>query len=355
MAVSNIKPEVRNLKAYTLKRQACQIKLNQNESPIDLPETLKVTILDRVRHKPWNRYPDFHPEDLLAALGQRHGLPPEAVLIGNGSNELLQAIFQAIIAPGTCISLPLPTFSLYAMMAQANGGEVDWVDLNPELGYDIAAYRQRSVANDRHLLVCNPNNPTGSWIAPEQIADLCAQTDHLVLVDEAYVEFAGSEASSASLITRFDNLIVLRTFSKALGLAGIRFGYALGSPALMTEISKIKLPYNVGHFALETIRTVLGDLGWIAPLAAQIIDERERISQVLSDLGLRVYPSKTNFVLFRHPESPTIWRGLVDRGILIRDVSHYPKLAGCLRVTVGTRDENDAFLEAMHTLIRSNP
>ncbi|MBH24879.1 MAG: histidinol-phosphate transaminase [Myxococcales bacterium] len=352
MAVSNVKPEVRALKAYTLKRQDCRIKLNQNESPFDLPEALKETIVARVRRKPWNRYPDFHPEDVLARLGERHGLPAAGVLIGNGSNELLQATFQAIIGPGTRISLPSPTFSLYAMMARANGGEVEHIDLKDDLSYDVAAYQRAADANDRHLLICNPNNPTGSWVAPEVIADLCARTERLVLVDEAYIEFAGEGRSCAPLIERFDNLIVLRTFSKALGLAGIRFGYALGAPDLMTEISKIKLPYNVGHFALEAIRVVLTDLDLIAPTVAEIVSERARVAAALSDLGVEVFPSVTNFLLFRHPQAAALWSGLVEQGVLIRDVSHYPHLADCLRVTLGARAENDAFLDALRAALK---
>ena len=350
-AISNIKSEVRELKAYTLKRQDCQIKLNQNESPADMPSDLKELILERVQQKPWNRYPDFHPQDVLERLGADHGLCSRSVLIGNGSNELLQAIFQACVGPGQTVSIPCPTFTLYKTMIAANGGSTDLVHLDSDLQYDAALYLSRAALKDRHLVICNPNNPTGSWLSPEVISQLCESTPRLVIVDEAYIEFAETPGC-ASLIAKHSNLIVLRTYSKAMGLAGVRFGYALGSPELMDEVGKIKLPYNVGHFGLEVIRAALDSKQYTAALADQIIKERQRVFRELDGMGVEAVPSKANFILFRHQTSAILWQNLVQRGILIRDVSHYPRLSGCLRVTIGSRADNDAFLNAMRDILK---
>lgn len=351
-ASDNILPNVRRLKPYTLKRRNAHIKLNQNESPLDLPTTLKRAIADQVVSMPWNRYPDFHPQDVLEALGAPFDLGPEAVLIGNGSNELLQAVFQATVGPGQSVTLPAPTFTLYRTMVEANGGTVDLAYLKPDMTYDLDALMRRAHTRDRHIVICAPNNPTGTWLDPAFVSRLCRTTSKLVIVDEAYIEFVRQEGGScAERVREHNNLIVLRTFSKALGLAGVRFGYALGAPELIEHIRKIKLPYNVGHFGLETIRHTLKAPDYVARLTAQIVAERVRIAEALKATGVEVFPTESNFILFRTPHAATLWEGLAQRNILIRDVSHYPKLANCLRVTVGAQLENDAFLKATRKIL----
>lgn len=343
----NIRESVRVLGTYTLRRREVPIKLNQNESPLDLPAALKAEVVARVEGMAWNRYPDFHPEDVLAALGARHGLPPEGVLIGNGSNELLQAIFQAIAGPGVRVALPVPTFTLYASMVRANGAEVEEVPLDAAtLGYDVAALERIAAQGEAHLLICNPNNPTGAALAAAQIEALARATPRLVIVDEAYVHFAAAEVSSEGLLGRCPNVILLRTLSKALGLAGVRFGYAAGHPAIMEEIGKLKLPYNVGHFGLEVVRATLRDMSWLAPQVALLRAERDRVAAGLGALGLEVFSGQANFTLVRCRDHVALFEGLLAAGILVRDVSHYPLLARCLRITVGTPAENDAVLAA---------
>lgn len=340
----NIIPQVRAMSAYTLERRDSRIKLNQNEAPWDLPAALKQQVLERVAAMPWNRYPDFHPADVLEALGKRHGLPPESVLIGNGSNELLQAIFAACAGAGVPIALPAPTFSLYKAMALANEAAVELVPLRPDLSWDRERLEALATERRAHLLICNPNNPTGSAVDAAFIDRLCQLTDRLVIVDEAYIQFADEGTAADHLIARHPHLIVLRTLSKAAGLAGIRFGYALGSPEVMREISKIKLPYNIGHFGLEVIRCVLADEVHIPARVKVLLSERERVRAALVALGVHVWPSQANFLLFGVHDTHAVFEHLAAHDILIRDVSHYPMLAGCLRVTLGAPEDNDAFL-----------
>lgn len=349
-ALRNILPEVRELGAYTLKATEARIKLNQNESPHDLPEPLKREILERTARRPWNRYPDFHPEDVLQGLGQLHGLGARNVLLGNGSNELIQAIFTATVGHGQAVALPVPTFTLYAMMVRANQGTVREIPLLPNLAYDIRAWTDEADRGEAHLLLCSPNNPTGSRISPHHVDDLCQRTPRLVIVDEAYAQFGDDDHST--LLQRHPNLIVLRTFSKAVGLAGARLGYALAHEELSREIGKVKLPYNVGLFGLEIVRTVLRHPELLHGHATELRAARNALRASLEELPLeQVHPGFANFILFRTPHAADLFHFLLERGILVRDVGRYPMLRDCLRVSIGTPEENAEFLDAVRQFL----
>jgi histidinol-phosphate aminotransferase len=341
--VDNIKPSVRALGAYTLKAVEARVKLNQNESPFDLADEVKQRVVARVAARPWNRYPDFHPADVLEGLGALHGLTGSNVLIGNGSNELIQAVLAAVVGRGTPVAIPIPTFTLYAMMIAANDGEVRELRLTPDLEYDAEAWREQARRGDAHLLICTPNNPTGSVMSPALIDELATTTPRLVIVDEAYVQFGHGEV--ASLVSRHPNLIVLRTFSKAAGLAGVRFGYALANADMAREIGKVKLPYNVGLHGLEVAREVIGTPSVVDRVVQMVGVERERVADALAAVPVeRVFRGFANFVLFRAERASELWAFLYARGVLIRDVGAYPMLAGCMRVSIGTPAENDEFI-----------
>lgn len=341
--VHNIIESVRGLAPYTLAVTEAAIHLDRNESPVDLPAEAKAEIIDQVCLQAWNRYPDFVPEDVLAGLGARHGLSARHVLIGNGSNELIQAVFTAAVGPGVKVYLPDPTFSLYRMMVLANEGQAEAIPLNAELGYDLEAWQRAAQAGDGHLVICSPNNPTGAVMGPQDLAGLAAATSRLVIVDEAYAQFGPHDVSC--LVAEHDNVIVLRTFSKAIGLAGVRLGYALARPELVSEISKVKLPYNVGHFGLAVARYALAHPEVFEGLAAQLVSERGRLEAALSQLPFEaVRGGHANFVLVKTASAHALFGHLVARGILVRDVGRYSLLQHCLRITVGTPADNDALL-----------
>ncbi len=344
-ALDNVLPSVRALAPYTLKATEAPTKLNQNESPFALPPELVREVLDAVAARPWNRYPDFHPVDVLAGIGALHGLPAASVLLGNGSNELIQAVFAACVGRGTPVALPSPTFSLYAMMVAANEGDVVRVPLRDDLGYDVDAWMALAREGRAHLLLCSPNNPTGSVVRDADIAALCEATPRLVIVDEAYAEFGDGDA--ASLVATYPNLVVLRTFSKALGLAGVRLGYALAQPELAEAIGRVKLPYNVGVFGLEVARAFLRRPEVLRGHVSALRQERARLTARLSELRVDVMAGSANFVLIRTERAQALFGWLLERGILVRDVGSYPMLAGCLRITVGTASENDAVVDAV--------
>jgi len=339
-------PSVRALSAYTLKATRATIKLNQNESPFDMPSGFKEKILARVAAQSWNRYPDFYPEDVLKGIGALHGLGAQNVLLGNGSNELIQAVMSACVARGARVAYPEPTFTLYAMMIAANEGTPVPVPLMDDLGYDFAAWETLADQGDTHLLLCSPNNPTGSVVDAAWVAALAARTSKLVIVDEAYAHFGPHDLSR--LVKAHPNVLVLRTFSKALGLAAVRLGYALATPQLAAEINKVKLPYNVGIFGLEVARALLEEAAASDDLTALTNAERARVAATLAEIpSLEVFDGFANFVLFRCPDPARLFDALLDEGILVRNVSHYPRLAGCLRVSIGLPEHNDAFLHAV--------
>lgn len=342
--------EVRALGRYTLSADRARVKLNQNESPWDVDHDFKQRVVDAVMAKPWNRYPDFWPDDVLDGIGALHGLKRRNVLLGNGSNELIQALFSAIAAPGVSIALPVPTFTLYAMMIAANQAVAVPVMARPDLSYDRDAWRALAKQGQAHLLICSPNNPTGAAVDAAFIEELARATSRLVVVDEAYQTFTDTDC--AALVGRLPNLVVLRTLSKAAGLAGVRLGYLLAGDAIADEVNKIKLPYNVGIFGLEVARELLRRPQQLTAGVDTLIAERGRLERQLAALpGVKVFGGEANFVLIRHAAARALFDGLFARGILIRNVGAYPMLTNCLRITVGTPGQNTELLEAMRDLL----
>lgn len=343
---SNIIPEVRALGAYSLKATVARVKLNQNESPWDVSEEFKKRVMERVLQADWNRYPDFHPADVLEGLGKLHGLSGENVLVGNGSNELIQAIFAATVGRGQKVAIPVPTFTLYAMMVAANEGELVEVFLKDDFTYDLDAWRRLADEGEAHLLLCTPNNPTGSVVTRDFVADLASRTPRLIIVDEAYVHFGENDLSD--LVREFPNVIILRTFSKASGLASVRFGYALATASLVPELNKVKLPYNIGIFGLEVAREALANPSVLDEAAAALNRERTRVETALQALPLdMVLRGMANFVVIRTARATELFDALFAKGILIRDIGKYPMLANCLRISIGTPEENDELLDEM--------
>lgn len=353
-ALRHVKPAVRRMAAYTLRPYKPHIKLNQNESPRDVPEPLRRRILQRLAERPWNRYPPFVADNFVAAVADTHRWPAKGVLVGNGSNELIQAALAVTVGPGVPVVIPEPTFTLYRLMTEVNGGSVVAVPLDAELRFDVdaivAAARDSAAAV---IVLCTPNNPTGAALTPEQILRVHDATEALILLDQAYVEFGGADARP--LLDGRPRLVVLRTFSKAMAMAGLRAGYMLADPALAAEVNKAKLPYNVNFFTEAAAAEVLRSADLLEPQVAEIRRERDRLYAELRAMpGVRVFPSAANFLCFRvdAADHGTVFRRLLEEhGVLVRDVSGYPMLERCLRVNAGTPEENDAFLAALEQIM----
>jgi histidinol-phosphate aminotransferase len=345
----HVKPAVRQIAAYTLAARRASVKLNQNENPYDLPEAVKRRVLDAALSRPWSRYPDFDPRELLERLAAFAGWRPDGVLAGNGSNELIEALLLVTVGPGTRVLVPEPTFTLYALLTRVLGGELVSAPLGPELEYRPAELRaMREAMSPALTIVCSPNNPTGGDLPPEDVAALCAVNDGLVVVDEAYHEFAGR--SVVPLLGDHPNLVVLRTFSKAMGMAGLRVGYLLASPDLVREVNKARLPYNLNFFSQAAALAALDEADALRGRVETIVTDRDELFRRLAHVpGVRPYPSRANFILFELADADprAVFESIHARGVLVRDVSATPRLSRCLRVSVGSEEENEAFLTAL--------
>lgn len=349
-----IKPSVRAQGAYTLEAPRTRLKLNQNEAPDDLDAALKTAILERAAARPWHRYPEFTPRSLVERLAAHYAWEPDGILVGNGSNELIQAAMAVTLSQDDVVVTPAPTFSLYRLMASVLGAHAVGVPFARDFGYDIERLIRTVQRDGARVLVLNtPNNPTGSALRRAEVERALAETEGLVLCDEAYVEFGGE--SAVPLLAAHPRLVVLRTFSKALGLAGLRFGVALAHPAVAREIAKAKLPYNVNLVTLEAAEVVLDHAPALAARVERIVATRERTIAALRGVeGVTVHASAANFFLIRCEAVParTLFTRLRDEhGILIRDVSSGLDLEECLRISVGTEAEMDAVVTAIRQLV----
>ena len=347
--IQYIKPAVRSISAYTLAARTAPVKVNQNENPYDLPPGLKRRVAEQALARAWSRYPEFHPRELVDSLAAFSGWRADGILAGNGSNEMIEALLLVTVGPGTRVLVPEPTFTLYGLLTRVLGGELVRASLGPELDYDAEELRRlRRELGAPLTVVCSPNNPTGGLLPAEDVARLCADGDGLVVIDEAYHEFSGQTV--VPLLARHPNLVVLRTFSKAMALAGLRVGYLLASPELVREINKARLPYNLNFFSQVAALAALEEWETLRANVERIVEAREGLLHRLYRIpGVRPYPSKANFVLFELVEADprAVFGALCDKGVLVRDVTSYPRLSRCLRVSVGSEAENEAFVSAL--------
>jgi histidinol-phosphate aminotransferase len=356
-SLNAVKTCVRELRPYTLNPYQTRVKLNQNEKPWDAPLELKQETLRRVVQRAWSRYPEFVPRRLHERLAHFSGWKTEGILAGNGSNELIQALLMVTIDGGKRVVINEPTFALYRQVTTLLGGEVVSVPLTPDLNYDSIALTEAVAAMDPSVvIICSPNNPTGCVFDPKALVALLESFGGLVVVDEAYFEFSGQTV--VPLLDHYSNLVVLRTFSKAMALAGLRIGYLLASPQLVQEIAKALLPYNLNIISQTAAEVAIEmQASKLQPLVKAICNERDRLQDGLKQIaGLIPVPSRANFMLVRSSLDPgVVFRELLRRDILVRDVSGYPLLEKYFRISVGTPEENDLLLAALREItLRSN-
>jgi histidinol-phosphate aminotransferase len=337
-AADLVRPELRRLAAYHFDLSPCRHKLDQNEAPFEPPAPLKRRVAAQLAAAEWARYPDFHAGALRRALGDFHGWPAGGVLAGNGSNELLDVCLAALAGPGRAVLAAEPSFGLYRMMVQKAGAVPHFIASGSDLRLPAAALLAEVERDPRRtLLLCSPNNPTGDALTPAQVDALLERQEGPVLLDNAYGEFCRHDYRP--LLDRHSHLILLRTFSKAWALAGLRLGYLLADPRLVAELVKAKLPYNLGRAAALAGAAVLAAAPSARRRIAVVLARRPQWRAMLEGAGLEVLPSEANFLLVR-AATPALARqvrdGLAARGIRVRDVGAYPGLAGCLRVSIGS-------------------
>ncbi|HSB12517.1 MAG TPA: aminotransferase class I/II-fold pyridoxal phosphate-dependent enzyme, partial [Blastocatellia bacterium] len=303
--LESIKPQVRGLRRYSLRYETVRVKLNQNENPWDIPIEIRNETLRRLQHRAWSRYPEFEPSTLIERLSEFNGWAADGILVGNGSNELIQALLMVTVGEGKRVLINEPTFSLYRQITTVLGGEIISVPLSSQLAYDMKAIKAATELQKPDVtIICSPNNPTGCTILQTDLAEILEISRGLVAVDEAYFEFAGETA--LELLKQHQNLVVLRTFSKALGMAALRVGYLLTSPALAREISKALLPYNLNLFSRTAAEVALEMYeARLKTLVQIILGERERLCEELGRIpGLEPVRSQANFMIVRSAVEP---------------------------------------------------
>ena len=342
----SVRPDVRAAKAYHFTPRPVRIKLDQNESPYDLPPELKAEVWAKLQNTSWNRYSELAAESLRAAVARFHGWDEAGVVVSGGSNVLIQA-FVAACGIGQRVLSVKPTFAVYGEQARLLGAPLTEVPLEDDFSLPLAKLLAELKRGPGVFFLANPAAPTGNVFPRAELMALteAAAPDWTLVFDEAYHQF--TDADLLPLVRDSVHTASLRTFSKAFGLGGVRLGYTLTSPELAEQVQKLLLPFSVSALQVATGLTVLEHPEYVAARAAEAKRERGFLATELQKLpNLTVYPSQTNFLLFQIADAETFFNALLDQGILVRRQDHLPGLGGCLRVSVGTPEENRAFLAA---------
>jgi histidinol-phosphate aminotransferase len=344
--------DLRELEGYHSPQLDVPVRLNTNESPYAPPAEFVDAWLDALRAAPLNRYPDRAAGELRAALARQLDQPVERVFCANGSNEVLQTVLLTFGGAGRAAAVFEPTYALHSHIARISGTRVLVGERSADFTVDVSAARALIAEHRPELvLLCSPNNPTGTVEPIATVEALLDAADGLVVVDEAYGEFA--DRSAIELVADDQPLVVARTYSKVWSMAALRLGFCVAPQWVVEELEKVVLPY---HLAVPTQLAGVLALRYGREMderVALLVRERQRLRVELDAVGgVTVFPSGANFVLLRvHGDGHAVWQRLVDRGVLVRDFSGWPRLDECLRVTVGTPQENDAFLAAVREAV----
>ena len=347
-----IRPEILALSAYHVPPATGMIKLDAMENPYPLPAVLREEIAQLTANAPVNRYPDASAAALKATLRQALTISDDMdILLGNGSDEIIQIIAMAVAKPGAVLLSVEPAFVMFRMIATFANIQYVGVPLKKDFSLDLEAML---VAIAKHkpavVFLAYPNNPTGNLFSADAILSIIQATPGIVAIDEAYHAFA--DASLMDKLTQYPNLLLMRTLSK-LGLAGLRLGLLIGRREWLVQLEKMRLPYNVGIMTQLIAEKVLHHTDVLLEQAETIKSERTKMSTYLGKINnIKVFPSDANFILFRIDAASQIFQALKQRKILIKNLDGtHPLLENCLRVTIGTPDENLQFCAALHTIL----
>jgi len=345
-----VRPEIRNLNPYvTARQESASVRLNANELPWSPRDADGVA--------PLNRYPDIRPVTLQTALARLYGVAATNVLVTRGSSEAIDLLIRAFCRAGRdSIVVTPPTFAMYRVYADIQGAGTIAAPLSAERDFrlDVAETLERCAPDTKLVFVCSPNNPTGNIVPQADIIELARARSgqSVIVVDEAYAEF-NDEDSLAASVAGFDNLVVLRTLSKALGLAGARCGAVIGAPPLIGWLNGMLAPYALATPVVDRVMEAMSaaNLNRARRAVIEVVRERQRMTAALDAMPsvVRVWPSRTNFLLARFHDLAAVLRALHERRILVRDFPHEPGLAGCVRITIGSREENDLLLAALRS------
>ncbi len=343
-----VRDDLRALEGYHSPQVDVPVRLNTNESAAPPPDAWREEYARAVAGIDWNRYPDRSATALRSAIAAFHGVGPEQVFAANGSNEALQTLLLTFAGPGRAVATFEPTYQLHGHIARLTGATVVEGERTAAFTLDLDEVKRVLHEGSPHVtFLCSPNNPTGVIEPRHVVEEVLGLAPGLLVVDEAYAQFA--EWSALELVDDSTPLVVVRTFSKTWSMAAARLGYLVGPRWLVAELDKVTLPYHLDAAKQLAGVLALRHVDAMEERVAQVVSERTRVGDALAALPIDVVPSGANFILFRTRGAPgrQVWQGLLDRGVLIRDCSGWPRLDGCLRVTIGTPAENDAFLAAL--------
>ncbi len=343
---SLVRENIRRLKPYSSARSeftgSAEVFLDANENAFGSPAG-----------DGYNRYPDPLQKELKLRVAEIRTVDPSQIFVGNGSDEAIDLLFRIFCEPGidSCIVCP-PTYGMYQVSADINDVAVKEVPLTSEFQLDVPALLSAITPPTKLIFICSPNNPTGNLMRREDVKRIAEEFTGIVVVDEAYIDFAASESVITELPIR-PNLVVLQTFSKAWAMAGLRVGLAFASSKVISLMNRVKPPYNVSGIAQRAVLDAFEKRSDLEAWISKILHERSRIVDAIARFEFvhEIYPSDTNFVLVRSTDAKAIYRFLVSEKIVVRDRSNVQFCAGCLRITVGTVEENDRLISALERFI----
>lgn len=342
-----VRERVKLLKAYKVKKEDFEIKLDANESPYNILDILEYEIIKNLKKEKINRYPDSDSEELRKLLAQYVGLEEDNIICGNGSDEIIRIILDAFIDKDDVVVTHSPSFVMYKISTEIVGGKIIEVESDEKFQLDINnIINVSNEKNAKAIFLCNPNNPTGTYISKEEIIKVIENTNAVVVVDEAYIEFYGS--SVIDEIEKYERLIVLRTLSKAFGLAGIRLGYGAAQESVIDILNKVKAPYNLNSISQIIGRVALENIDKVMKNIEAIIDERNNLMNQLKELKeIELIPSASNFILIRTERYEEIIKKFKAKLMMIKGYGNEGKLKNCIRLTVGTKEENHKVLSLL--------
>ena len=347
-----VKKAVTELEEYVVAQDTALVKLNQNESPYDMPAELKKEILTRLAKIKWDRYPSSKPISLIKAISSYVKYPDAGIVTGNGSNEIIQTVLLAVCEPEDKVVVVSPGYSIYPRLAKIMGLTIVDVPLLENFRFDVASIIKKS-KGARLVILASPNNPTGTALSIDEVRNIAGNIDGLLVVDEAYFEFY--KRTAVGLLKKIRNLMIIRTFSKALGIAGLRLGYLIARPEVAREINKAKLPFSVGIFQQSAGEVIAQNPKYIRNVVDEVIKERNKLFHALGEIGsVKPIPSSANFILFEVEGMPAkhVFESLYKRGVLLRYFGTQ-RLKNMLRVTVGRPQENTIFLQNLKTVLEA--
>lgn len=338
-----VRENIKNLKPYSTARDEfkgnASIFLDANENSYGSPLPVN-----------YNRYPDPLQQDLKTQISKIKGVPTDHIFLGNGSDEAIDLLFRAFCNPGVdnVIIVP-PTYGMYEVSANINDVAVKKVNLTADFQLDLEKIAESIDKNTKLIFICSPNNPTGNSIKREDIETILANFNGIVVIDEAYINYAKQKTFIQEL-TEYSHLVVLQTFSKAWGLAALRLGMAFSSKPIIQILNKIKPPYNINQATQDLAFEALKNIEQVNKWIRETVDERNNLSAALAKIPIvkKVYPSDANFVLIDVEDPAGIYQKLVEDGIIVRDRSKVTLCEGCLRITVGTKEENEKLLTVLN-------